>query len=291
MPNPHASASQPLALIGGGTMAQAIVRGGLDAGMLDPRFVAVFEPDEEKRELFRKWGVRAVEQPGELGKWLEDTEPAPRVGQFLLAVKPQSLAEVGGQWAIRLDDEDHAGRVVISILAGALSERVRTAMGGRVSIIRVMPNTPASIRKGCSAVALGAGAKLGDETRTVDLFSALGRVVRIDEALMDAFTALAGSGPAYIFYLAEAMTKAAIEIGFDPKASMDIARWTIAGAGLLLEQSDQPPAVLRAAVTSKGGTTAAATGVLDARKVQEAFVAAIRAARDRGRELAGGDGR
>ncbi len=269
-------------------MAQAIVRGGLDAGMIDPRFVAVFEPDEDKRELFRKWGVRAVEQAGELGQWLEGVEPSPRAGQLLLAVKPQSLSEVGAQWAIRLDDEDHAGRVVISILAGAPSARVREAMGGRVGVIRVMPNTPASIRKGCSAIALGAGAKLGDETRAVDLFSAIGRVVRIDESLMDAFTALAGSGPAYVFYLAEAMSGAAVEIGFDPKAAMDIARWTIAGAGLLLEQSELPPAELRGAVTSKGGTTAAATGVLDARKVQEAFVAAIVAARDRGRELAGG---
>jgi pyrroline-5-carboxylate reductase len=278
-------ASAPLAIIGGGTMARAIVRGGLDAGILDPRLVAICEPDEDRREFFRAWGVRAVESPGELGKWLEDREPSPRAGQILLAVKPQSLAEVGSQWSIRLDDADHAGRVVISILAGSSSAKVREAMGGRVAVIRVMPNTPASIRKGCSAVAIGAGAKLGDESRAVDIFSALGRVVRIDESLMDAFTALAGSGPAYVFYLAEAMTRAATEMGFDPQTAQDIARWTIAGSGLLLEQSDQTPAVLRAAVTSKGGTTAAATASLDGANVREAFATAIQAARDRARAM------
>jgi pyrroline-5-carboxylate reductase len=281
----HPSASLPLAIIGGGTMTRAIVRGGLDAGMLDARFVAICEPDLERREFFRKWGVRAVESPGDLGRWLEEIEATPRAGQILLAVKPQSLSEVGSQWAIRLDDEDHQGRVIISILAGASSASIRAAMGGRAAIVRVMPNTPASIGKGCSAVCLGAGARLGDETRAVELFAAIGRVVRIEEQMMDAFTAIAGSGPAYVFYVAEAVVRAACELGFEPSMALDIAKWTIAGSGSLLEQSEHPPAVLRSAVTSKGGTTAAATQVLDAAKVQDAFVAAIHAARDRGQDL------
>jgi len=112
--------------------------------------------------------------------------------------------------------------------------------------------------------------------------------VKIDESMMDAFTAVAGSGPAYVFYLAEAMTKAAVEIGFDPKAAAMIARWTISGAGALLESTDQPADALRAAVTSKGGTTAAAVGVLDGCEVMDAFIRAIAAARDRGVDLGQG---
>lgn len=278
-----------LAIVGGGNMAQAIVRGGIDAGLLDPRGVAVCDPVEDQRDHFRKLGVRAVEQPGELMAWVRDHDRPGAACHLLLAVKPQSLAQVGQQWAGLLSAGDSGeGRVVVTILAGAPSAKVRAALGSVARVVRVMPNTPASIRKGCTAVARGAGARVGDETSAIELFSALGRVVIIEEELMDAFTALAGSGPAYVFYLAEAMTRAGIEIGFDAQTAADVARWTVAGAGALLEASSQPAGTLRAAVTSKGGTTAAATSVLDDRKVIDAFVAAIVAARDRGRELGRG---
>lgn len=275
----------PLALVGGGTIAQALIRGGLDAGVLDPRRLAIAEPDAPKRDLFRSMGVRAVKNPADLVAWLADAEPELGAGQVMLAVKPQSLGEVGGQFAPLLGA---VPRTVISILAGTPTAKVRQALGGKVGVVRAMPNTPAQIRRATTAIALGVGAQEGDDELAVEIFSAVGRVVRIDEPLMDAFTAVAGSGPAYIYYLAEAMTKAAMEVGFDRDTAAWIVRWTIAGAGALLDATDQPPETLRAAVTSKGGTTAAAAAVLDGAGVKDAFVRAITAARDRGRELAGG---
>ncbi len=275
----------PLAIVGGGTMAQAIVRGGIDAGVLDPRLVGIIEPDPSRRDVFRAWGVRAVKKPDELVAWLAAIDTAEAPGQILLAVKPQSLPEVGLQFRPLLSQSDEGERTVISILAGTPTSRIRAALGASTAIIRVMSNTPAQIRKGCTAIALGDGAVEDDDVFAVDIFSALGRVVRIDESLMDAFTAVAGSGPAYVFYLAEAMTKAASEVGFDRDTATWVVRWTIAGAAALLDTTDQPPETLRMAVTSKGGTTAAAAAVLDQAAVMDSFVRAIKAARDRGIEL------
>jgi pyrroline-5-carboxylate reductase len=272
----------PLAIIGGGTMGQAIVRGGIDAGVLDPRRIGIVEPESVRQDVFRSWGVRAVGRADELAAWLAATEAEPHRGQILVAVKPQSLSDVSRQFRPVMSEDR---RVIISIVAGTPSARIRAAFGDQAAIVRVMSNTPAQIKRGCTAVALGSGAREDDDAFAVDIFSALGRVVRIDEALMDAFTAVAGSGPAYLFYLAEAMTKAAMEVGFDPDNAGWIVRWTLAGAAALLDATDQPPQTLRAAVTSRGGTTAAAAAVLDEAKVPEAFIRAIRAARDRGVEL------
>jgi pyrroline-5-carboxylate reductase len=271
----------PIAIVGGGTMAQAIVRGGIDGHILDPRRIAVSEPDGARRDLFRSWGVRAVKRSEELIAWIAG-EPEPGIAQVVLAVKPQSLAEVSGQYRTALAPRQ---RTIISILAGTPSTKVRDAMGSH-PVVRVMSNTPARIRKGTTAVALGEGASPGDDDLAIDLFSALGHVIRTEESLMDAFTAVAGSGPAYVYYLAEAMVKAAVDVGFDRDTALWIVRWTIAGAASLMDAADQPPENLRAAVTSKGGTTAAAAAVLDNANVKDAVARAIRAARDRGAELA-----
>lgn len=275
----------PLAVIGGGTIAQSIVRAGLDAGVLDASAVVVADPEGPQRELFRAWGIRAVKDAGEAGAWLTQAEMPAGVGQVLLAVKPQSFAEVAAALRPVLGP---ARRVVLSVMAGVPTAAIRAALGDQTAVIRMMPNLPARIRKSTTAVALGEGTQEGDDRFATDLFSAIGRTVPVAEPLMDAFTAVAGSGPAYLFYLAEAMTKAAVEIGFDRDTARWIVRWTLGGAAALLEGTDQPPETLRAAVTSKGGTTAAAVAVLDDAKVIEAFVRAIGAARDRGRELAGG---
>ncbi len=281
--------SAPLAIVGGGNMAQALVKGATEAGVLDARRVAVAEPDGLKRDVFRSWGVRAVKTTPELVNWLIASETEPGQGQMLLAVKPQSLAEVGAQLAPNMGRPTGATRrVVVTILAGTPSARVRALLGETAAVVRAMPNTPARIRRGVTAVALGAGAEAGDEERAVALFSAVGRVVMIDESLMDAFTAVAGSGPAYVFYLVEAMTRGAIEVGFDAEMAPWLVRWVVSGAGAMLDALDQPAETLRAAVTSRGGTTAAATGVLDEARMMEAMARAIVAARDRGRELAGG---
>lgn len=274
----------PIAVVGGGVMAQSIVRGGLDAGVLVASAVAVAEPESAKRDLLRSWGVTACRDAGEAAHWLVGAEPHAGAGQVLLAVKPQSFEAAAAKLRPAIGP---ARRVILTIMAGVTTEQVRASLGEHVAVVRLMPNLPVRVRRSTTAVAPGAGTREGDEQFAVELFGAVGRTITIPEPLMDAFTAVAGSGPAYLFYLAEAMTKSAMGVGFDRDAAEWIVRWTLAGAAALLDATDQPPETLRSAVTSKGGTTAAAVAVLDEAKVIDAFVRAIAAARDRGRELAG----
>jgi pyrroline-5-carboxylate reductase len=274
----------PLAVVGGGNIAQALVRGGIDSGLLSTSLVGVVEPEGGKRELFRSWGVRALRSPDELAVWLGGVETPGAMGQVLLAVKPQMFGEVSGPLARALGG---VRRVVITILAGVPIARVASAFPG-TQVIRAMPNMAATIRRSTTALCLGGDPDEIDDDLAKRLFESIGRVVPIEEPLMDAFTAVVGSGPAYVFYLTEAMARAAEKLGFDRDTGEWIARWTVAGAGALLDATDQPPETLRAAVTSKGGTTAAATAVLDEAKVMDALIRAMEAARDRGRELSRG---
>lgn len=279
--------SVPLLIVGGGNMGRALVRGGLDAGRLEPGRVAVLEPSAHAREVFRPWGVRTLGTPAEAGSWLGEVERSGVPAQILLAIKPQSLDEVARQLMPVLGARR---RVVISILAGTPSRRVRDRLGGVVAVIRAMPNLAASVRRSTTALAAGEDVGEGEDELARRLFEAIGRVVVIPEDLMDAFTAIAGSGPAYVFYLTEAMARAGEQMGFDSDTAHWMARWTVAGAGALLDATDQPPETLRAAVTSPGGTTAAAVGVLDRARTMDTLVQAMIAARDRGRELARSEG-
>lgn len=270
----------PVAFIGGGNMSSAIVRGAAAAGVLDESRCVVAEPDGAKRAAFKVAAPSAAEALGRLG----EMENEPGSGQVVLAVKPQMLGVVADE--IRPGFQAGPGRVVVSILAGTPSGKIRGALGPGARVVRVMPNTPAQIGRGMSAVCPGEGSRPGDEVFAERLMNAVGETVRLEEDLMDAFTALAGSGPAYVFYLAEAMAKAGETVGFDAKQAELITRQVIAGSAELLASDGWDAAALRVAVTSKGGTTAAATGSLDESGVMEAFVRAITAARDRGRELA-----
>ncbi len=265
----------PLVFVGGGNMAEAIVRGGVRAGCIDSTMVCVAEPDGMKRERFGEIGVRAYATATE----------AIRAGgdgcAIVLAVKPQMLGDVAKEIVGVVGK-----RLVITILAGTPSEKVRRVLGDACRVVRVMPNLPASIGQGATAVARGAGADEADVGVALSLFSSVGSCVeRIDEHLMDAFTAIAGSGPAYLFYLAEAMTEAAVRFGFGLDAAARIVNATLAGSGGLLAASEVSAAGLREAVTSKGGTTFAATSTLDDGGAKELLWRAMDAARARGGEL------
>jgi pyrroline-5-carboxylate reductase len=278
------SEQQPaLLVIGGGNMGKAIIAGGRDAGVLaNPAFVAVAEPDEARRGHFESTGLAVRGSAADGIAWLRGVERRLGEGQIVLAVKPQVAVQVGLDIRSLLVEP----RVVISIMAGKSSEKVRLLLGDNARVVRAMPNLPASVGKGMTALCAGAGAQPGDEHFALRLFAAMGRVERIDESLMDAFTALAGSGPAYLFYLAEAMTRAGVKMGFSPQIADTVARQTLLGASVLLSQAPEAPAVLRGAVTSRGGTTAAAIESLDSRGTMEALQNAILAARDRGTTLA-----
>ena len=266
-----------LAVLGGGNMAQAIILGAVHAGSLDQRDIVVAEPDEVKRRVFTDEGVLAV---------AHFAETADRIGpdtQLLLAVKPQMLPEasVGVRAAAST-----TSRVVISVLAGTTGERVRAIIGAWARVVRVMPNTPARIGRGVSAIALSAGTTPGDDALAREMMGTVGSVVDLEERLFDAFTAVAGSGPAYLFYLAEAMIEGAVRSGMSHEQADAVVRAMLGGSASLLEHEAATPArALRAAVTSQGGTTAAAMDALDAAGVMDAVAGAVVAARDRGREL------
>lgn len=268
----------PLLVIGYGSMGSSIVQGACRSRLLDPADVIVAEPDETRRSQAAASGIgRACPEPAEAFEELERLEGTRGEGTILLAIKPQMLAGLGMGPRV-------GARRVISILAGMPAERVRVAMGGTARVVRVMPNLPASIGQGVTAIARGAAPV--DAAFARDLFLAVGpRVLEIDEGLMDAFTALAGSGPAYLFLLAESMVRAGIEMGFTPGEADAAVRQTLLGAASMLAADPRDPASLRAAVTSRGGTTAAALASMEADGVDGSLRRAIRAAESRGREL------
>jgi len=266
-----------LAVIGGGNMARAILFGAFDAGAIEPAGVVLAEPDESKRLDFAGRGARCVESADRI---IEAIEPAT---QILLAVKPQVFPAVVSALG------DVGDRVVISIMAGVTSGAIRSALGGAARVVRTMPNTPAQIGLGVSAITLGAGAGAGDDALAHTLLGAVGSVLTLDESMLDAFTAVVGSGPAYVFALAEAMSDGARAVGFDAALADRIVRGTIEGAaGLLARRGDQSPEALRASVTSKGGTTAAAVETMEQGDFFGVVERAIVAARDRGVELGEG---
>lgn len=275
--SPHASPEAPaLVVIGFGAMASAIVEGALHAGVLSAARLVAADPAPEARARAATLGCAAFTDP------VEALRAAPRDARVLLAVKPQMLADVAAGVA-----DEFSRRAIVSILAGATIGRIHAAFGCE-RVVRVMPNTPAKIGMGVSAICPGTGASDQDLDFTERLFRAVGQTIPLPEDLMDAFTALAGSGPAYVFYLAEAMNHAGLRMGFDERTTDRVVRAVIEGAaGLLAAEAGRSPAELRAAVTSRGGTTAAATTLLDNRRVGPAIVDAVLAARDRGRELSG----
>lgn len=274
--------SVPIAVVGGGNIARAILSGALQAGVLPPSRVVVAEPDAPARQAVAAMGFHAVASGVEAFAWLKHHEAHHGEGQIVLAVKPQSLDEVCHQLRPCLG---LTRRVVVTLLAGTPTRRVRDCLGSQAAVVRAMPNLAVQLRRAITALAVGDGARDGDETAAAALFRAVGAVVEIDEDQMDAFTALAGSGPAYFFYLAEAMVRAGVELGFDPHTAARIVCETAAGAGLLLAAAAEEPHDLRRRVTSPGGTTAAAVSVLEQAGADESIVRAIRAAHQRGTEL------
>lgn len=200
----------------------------------------------------------------------------------VLAVKPQDMNSTLAELAAHLREDT----VVVSIAAGVTIERITQQLGGHSLVIRVMPNTPAQIGMGVLGVSVSPSIAESDRERVLTLLAPAGEVVVIPEFLQDALTAVSGSGPAYLFYLAEAMEAAAIELGLDPDTARVMVQQTLLGASTLYAQAGENPRVLRDRVTSPGGTTAAATAVLDDATVQQTIASAISAARDRGRQLA-----
>ncbi|MGM0516724.1 MAG: pyrroline-5-carboxylate reductase [Pseudomonadota bacterium] len=265
-----------IAFIGGGNMAAALIGGLLqDAPSGSGPSIVVADPSEERRRTLAS--RLEVETTG-------DNHAALRGAQLVvLAVKPQMMREVAEDLAPGLA----AGQLVISIAAGIPVGALQGWLGGHRAVVRAMPNTPSMV--GCGAAGLFAAEAVSDEQRSdaESLMRAVGVVQWLDEeSQIDEVTALSGSGPAYVFYLMESMQAAAEELGMQPADARLLTLETVFGAAKLALAADESPAELRARVTSPGGTTERAIRELDAAGVREAFARAVRASRDRSRELA-----
>jgi pyrroline-5-carboxylate reductase len=262
----------PLVLAGAGKMGGAMLAGWLARG-LDARRVVVIEPNpsDEIGALAAK-GIRLNPSPKEVGA----------AATLVVALKPQSFPEAGAM----LKSFAGPSTLVVSIMAGTTIASLAAACGG--SVVRAMPNTPAAIGRGIT-VAVAAKSVSADQRAVADaLLRATGSVEWVDdENLMDAVTAVSGSGPAYIFLLAEELARAGVEAGLPPELATKLARETVAGSGELLHRSDLASATLRQNVTSPGGTTAAALEVLMGPDgLQSLLIRAVAAATRRSRELA-----
>lgn len=264
-----------LLLVGAGKMGGAMLQGWLRLG-LDPASIYVADPQpspEMKAELDKR-GIAL--NPASM--------PAPRV--VVLAVKPQILA--GALKAVSNHVEKNT--LVISILAGTTLGALDAGLPAHTAIIRAMPNTPAAIGRGITALVANADVLPEQRILAVQLLEAVGEVAWVaDENLMDAVTAVSGSGPAYLFYLTEALALAGVKAGLPAELSARLARATISGSGELMHRSELSPDVLRKHVTSQGGTTAAALDVLMAPDGLEWLMnQAVEAAANRSRELGRG---
>jgi pyrroline-5-carboxylate reductase len=269
----------PLLLLGAGKMGQAMLDGWLARG-LAPKKIAILEPQPAKAiKALGKRGVAINPRPGAKAK-------IPTAQAIVIAVKPQTAPEAVRPLGL------HAGKgtLVLSIMAGRTLAFLESQLPHGTAIVRAMPNTPAAIGRGITVAVANKNVSRSQRKLATDLLAATGAVEWVDdETLMDAVTAVSGSGPAYVFLLAETMARAGVAAGLPPALAAKLARETVAGSGELLHRSPLEAATLRQNVTSPGGTTAAALEVLMGPGGFDALLAkAIAAAARRGRELAGG---
>ena len=265
-----------IGFIGGGNMAEAIIKGVISAKVYPPENIIASDIKSERLELLKdQYKITTTADNAELAR---------RVDVLVLSVKPQCMAEALDS----IKGSVNPDTLVISIAAGIKTEMISSALGN-VGVVRVMPNTPALIGQGAAALYATDRAKpmLRKAQR---IFEAVGVADFVeDEGLIDAVTAVSGSGPAYFFLLMEEMTKAAVELGLSEDVAKKLVLQTAKGAALLATERDkegETPAVLRKKVTSPGGTTEAAIKMFEQGRISELISKALTAARDRGRELA-----
>ncbi len=257
--------------IGGGNMAEAILQGLVRSGYEAAQLLASDPVPERREHLSRKLGVRTTDSNLEL---VEASEVV------VLAVKPQQL-----EAALDTLPRD-GGPLYLSIAAGVTLATLRRWLGSGSRIVRAMPNTPALIGAGITAIADDTGAAAEDLERAEVVLGSVGDVVRVPERLLDAVTGLSGSGPAYVYLFIEALCEAGVREGLPAPVARDLAVQTVLGAASMVRETGEHPALLRERVTSPGGTTAAGLAVLERLGLRAALFAAVEAATARSRELA-----
>jgi len=263
-----------IALLGVGKLGEALLAGLLRSGHPADRLLGAERYPERAAEIAQRYGVATP-------------DPADAVGQadvLLLAVKPQDMRTLLAEVAPSV----RPGTLVVSVAAGVTIGLLEGALPEGTPVVRVMTNTPVFVDEAMSVVSAGTHAAPGQVDLVVDLLGHVGKVLRLPEAQLDAVTALSGSGPAYFFFLVEAMVDAGILLGLPRAVAHDLIVQTAVGAAVMLRDSGEHPVSLREAVMSPAGTTISAIRVMEDHGVRAAMLAALEAARDRSRELAGG---
>lgn len=260
-----------LAVVGAGLMGEAILSGLITSGWVPTDIMVCDKRTGRTAELVDKHGVSAADA-------LTAVSHAETV---LLAVKPGDAVGVLTETGTRLA----AGALVLSVCAGVSLATLESALPPRTPVVRAMPNTPAQVGQGMTAISPGVAATEPHLATATEILEAVGRVVTVPESYQDAVTAISGSGPAYVFLLAEALIEGGVHLGLPRETATELAVHTLFGSATLLRAGGEHPAILRENVTSPGGATAAALRQLEDHGVRAAFLAATQAARDRSRAL------
>lgn len=261
-----------IAFIGGGQMAEAIIGGLLAGQACEPASLWVTDPVDARCDLMkRRFGVRAGSDNRQAVLWAEI---------IILAVKPQSLSAVLGEITA-----DLGGALVISIVAGATIRAIEEQAPSAKRIVRAMPNSPALVREGITALAFSSGISSEDMDFARIIFEAVGRVIPVEERLMDAVTGLSGSGPAYVFQAIEALADGGVKMGLPRQTAELLAAQTVLGAAKLVLESGEHPAKLKDRVASPGGTTIAGLHHLEQGRFRATLMGAVEAAAKRSQEL------
>ena len=257
--------------IGAGNMAEAILRGLVRVGVASKNLTASDVAADRLEHLRSELGIETT---------ADNAEVVRRSEVVVIAVKPQTLdAALSALPA-------NPSPLFVSIVAGKTVASLRSLLGADARVVRTMPNTPALVGGGITAIATDPSIAEGDLELAESVLAAVGRVVRVPEDQLDAVTALSGSGPAYVFLLVEALTAAGVQAGLPESVARELATETVLGAGRLLRESGEPASVLRERVSSPGGTTLAGLAALEAGGFSQTVSAAVQAAARRSRELA-----
>jgi pyrroline-5-carboxylate reductase len=263
-----------VAILGAGVMGETLLSGLLRAGRDADSIVITERRPDRATELGQRYGVSV----------LSNTEAAAGADTVVLVVKPQDIGALLDEIAGFL----RPGVLLVTIAAGITTGFVEGRLPAGVAVVRVMPNTPALVDQGMAAISPGAHCDADHLARAEALLAATGKVMQVPEYHQDAVTAISGSGPAYIFYVVEAMIEAGVLLGLPRSTSTELVVQTLYGAATMLKETGEHPTVLREQVSSPAGTTMAALRQLDDHKVRAAFLTAMEAARDRSRELSSG---
>lgn len=259
--------------LGAGNMGEALIRGLVQTGLVSPESIGASDPRGDRlAQMARQYGIRALADNVELVRQSE---------VVVLAVKPQIMVPVLREIAPVAD----ATRLVISLAAGVSTRTLRAHLPGADRLIRVMPNTPALVLEGVTAIARPGGQHEGDLETAQELFGAVGRVVVLDEEAMDAVTGLSGSGPAYVAIVIESLADGGVKMGLDRATAMTLAAQTVLGSAKLILETGTHPAQLKDMVASPGGTTIAGIAALEEGGVRRTFIGAVERATQRSREL------